>query len=516
MAIIPTGLTLDAVADFLDGSRTLESYTKEEQSFLTADEWDLNATETYPLSKTLFLKTPKKLTGNGAVVRCRKQKYAIYVVSGDVTVQKLDIQNVQIAIVVDPMGAKMEHVHVLDNVIHLEMEGDFEGNIVGVEFGSSRSNAVMRDIHIARNTIYGSAGWEENELALNIPISVAAAVGRDNTPLIENCLLEDVYIEGNRCFGGIRVAYNLICTTFTWADMGPTETRYRNCTVRRAHLNHNYAEECWDGIFNVICGFYASESPVMEDVEIAHNSGGFGITSLYMYAAEPLIGANSGAVLRRVDIHDNSFTHGDFDSGEPVRGFFLAGGRTDYYEHTHASGALMEQVRIHNNTLKGGGLVLCGAYSLLDGVGLCENNCMRDVHCYDNTFTCVDYAFILEGANAEGRRYDWNFGYPRHDHKWLDPLDNDDQLLMQMRGNRLENVLIENNTIDGYRYRVVAAGADVRGHALASDNSVSANIIMRNNTFLTGEAHVRVSDYIGEDWCRDGGGNSVDPALRKR
>lgn len=516
MAMIPNSLTLDAVAEFLDGTRALESYTEEEQAFLTADEWELRATETYPLSKTLCLKTPKKLTGNGAVLHCRKQKYAIYVVSGDVTVQTLDIQNVQTAIVVDPMGARMENVHILDNVMHLEMEGGCVGNIMGIEAGSSRSNAVMRNIHIAGNTIHGSAGWEENELAINTPISVAAAVGRCGATLIENCLLEDVFVEGNRCFGGIRVAYNLMCATLTFSDMSLMDTQYRNCTVRRAHMLHNYAEECWDGIFNVVSGILAAESSVMEDLEIAHNSGGFGITSLYLYAGEPIVGTNHGAVLRRIDIHDNSFTHGDFDSGEPVRGFFIAAGRTDYYENTQAIGALMEQVRIYNNTLKGGGLVICGAYSLLDGIGLCEDNCVRDVHCFDNTFTCVDYAFILEGANAEGRRYDWNFGYPRHDHKWLDPLDNDDQILMWMRGNRLENVLIENNTVDGYRYRVLAAGADVRGHALASDNSVSKNIVMRNNTYLTGEAHVRVSDYIGEDWCKDGGGNSADPALRNR
>ena len=31
-----------------------------------------------------------------------------------------------------------------------------------------------------------------------------------------------------------------------------------------------------------------------------------------------------------------------------------------------------------------------------------------------------------------------------------------------------------------------------------------------------GEAHVRVAGCIGEDFCRDGGGNEVDPNLRNR
>ncbi|MCD8068550.1 MAG: hypothetical protein LUE87_06645, partial [Lachnospiraceae bacterium] len=89
-------------------------------------------------------------------------------------------------------------------------------------------------------------------------------------------------------------------------------------------------------------------------------------------------------------------------------------------------------------------------------------------------------------------------------------------ITLKMNHNRIEDLTCENNKIDGYRYRVAAIGAECRGHGIASDNTVTKNIIFRNNQYGVGEDHVRVADYTYDDFSRDGGGNKVDKVFLNR
>ncbi len=362
-----------------------------------------------------------------------------------------------------------------------------------------------------------TGAWEDNDGggALNIPFSGAAAVARDVAE-VRDCLLEDVWLENNEVHGGLRIGFNSMAAMPSYGQAMALRTRLVNNTVRGLHYIGNWTEQCWDGGFNIVGAFMNTEGSLIEDVELAGNRIGYGITALYMFPGEPIFGPNAGSVIRNVTIRDNEFKCTVDDVGEPIRGIFLAGGRLDYFPGAEARDCVLENVQIFGNTFDGAGPVLTGAYTLLDGEGCCENNVVRNVHIHDNRILNADYAFTVEGAQMEGRRYDWNFGFPRHDKKYLDPVEDDDVVLMRMKNNRVEDVLIEDNVIEGYRYRVLASGADIRGHGLAEENKACKNIVMRNNRYGVGEAHVRVAHYIGEDFCRDGGGNEVDETLRSR
>lgn len=508
---IPTALTLDDIASYFNGKKALEDYSPDAQAFLKGVEggrMDLDAAE-YPLTQPLTISAPLVLEGHGAKLVGPKEGIGIRVTCGDVTVRDLSLEDFGLAMDLDPAGTLMENV-LVENVAVKMLENGFQ-------FGSSHSGSVMRHIRFRGCDVTGADGWVENELALSLPFNGCAAKERLTCPgSVCDCLLEDVWLEHNTVHGGLRVGVNFASAMPDMADpMNPSGLRSGN-TIRGLHLIGNKIDECWDGPFNIVGCMAGASDGLIDGVEIAENDVGFGIAGVYMYANEPIIGSSAGSAIRNVVIRDNTFTRVVADVGEPTRGLFIAPARVDYYPGAEVHGAVLENLDIYGNTLTGAGIVLCGAYSLLDGESLCEGNVLRNVHIHDNHIIDADYAFIFEAAQMEGRRYDWNFGYPRHDKKWMDPIEDDTVVTSRMNDNHIEDVLCENNRIDGYRYRIVAAGADIRGHGLASGNKFCKNIVMRNNVYGVGEAHVRVAGYIGEDFCRDGGGNEVDQDLRNR
>lgn len=507
--LLPTSLTLNELAAYLDGEKRV--YTPEETAFLKqfeAGTIDLEEKE-YTLSRTLNLRKPIVFRGNGAKIIGKDLKYGIIVSSGNSRLENFHIKDVERALILDPLGGTMEHVVV--ECVSVDLVE------LAFEYGSSASGGVMRDIHFNACKVTGTSVWEDSVTggSSSLPFSGAAAVARSDSE-IRDCLLEDIWFERNEVYGGLRTAFAASATAASFAELLQINVKLVNNTVRRMHYISNYVEECWDGPFNITSGWINTEGALMEDLEFAENKAGFGIAAIYLHSGEPLMGPNVGSVIRNVVIRDNEFTRVIQDVGEPTRVIFMSAARLDYFPHAEARDCVLENVQIYGNIFDGAGPVFCGAYALLDGEGYCENNVLRNVHVYDNRIINVDYAFMVEGAQMEGRRYDWNFGYPRHDKKWLDPVEDDSVVLMRMKNNRVENLLIENNTIEGYRYRVLASGADIRGHGLAEDNKACKNIVIKNNHYGVGERHVRVAHYIGEDFCHDGGGNEVDEALRNR
>ncbi len=504
--------SLDFLADYTAGNANQSELSPAERELIEALEagsLELPQGE-YTLTKTINIQKPCVFGGNGATLRGADTPTGIYIMSSGVTVRDLVMEGFKIAVDIDPQGQVLENV-LIDN-IQISLE-DY-----GVMVGSSFSNGVARHIHIQNCVVTGSDGWVEDELALSLAFNACAAKGRDiSTDAIHNCLLEDVWFENNSVLGGIRVGFNLSGAYPSQAFKKHLDNPCCGNVMKGIHYIGNYVQESWDGAINVMCSAICNKDSILDGFEMAHNKLGFGITSLYFFANEGGRGYSSGGIIRNAVIRDNTLTRVIQDVGEPTRGLFIAAARTDYYPNTVIKGALMENVEICGNTLDGAGIVLCGAYALLDGEGgACEDNLLRNVSIHDNTIRNADYAFIFEAAQLEGRRYDWNFGYPRHEKKWADPIEDDSVVTTRLINNRIEDVLCENNTIEGFRYRVLASGADIRGHGAAQGNQVCKNIVMRNNHFGVGENHVRVADYIGEDFCQDLGGNKVDERLKNR
>ena len=464
----------------------------------------------YTINKVLEITVPCTILGNGSVIDANGIDEGLRVSASHVHIEHLKIKKAVNAIFVDPKGGLVEDV-VFDSV-------DVDLINSGYEVGSTASNGITRDVHIknANVNVFGGDVWQENELAVIIPYNFTAAAGVNGVSEVSNCVLENLTLESSRVNGPLRIGVNLMSGLPSKFNLAAAQVGYKNNRVSHIKFIGNHFDECWDGTFNTVSNFCNTENSIIEDVEFTNNWCGFGITALYMYACEPVFGSSKGGIYRNVLVKNNYFKRVVKDVGEPTRGIFFGAGRSDYYEGQDISEGLLENIEIVGNIFDGAGPVITAAYCLLDGTQNIHDNHVRNVHVHHNRICNADYAFTFDAVQVEGRRYDWNFGYPRHEKKWYDPITDDSIVTDKMENNTIEDLVCEENEIEGYRYRVVAGGANLRGHSSAKGNKVVKGVVFKNNRFGVGENHVRVADFIGEDFAHDEGGNEVSKEFLKK
>ena len=519
---IPVGFHLDNLAAYLDGEVELKAFSQEEQLFLQAVEngiCELRA-ESYTLSRTLHISSKLALHGNGAVITGSlppasgpyigaAQSSGIYITASNVSISDLTLQEFTCAVDLDSAGRTAENIF-LENITVLLKK-------VAFQFGSSYSEGILRNVCFRGcNVICQPSNWETNELSATLPFTGGAAFARSECDAVNNCLLEDIWFENNKISGQVRIGFNLVGSATTMEMIASHKGHFSKMTMRGLHFINNTVEQCWDVPLSIVAACHNTTDGLAENIEIIGNRFGHGIAGMYLFAAEPLNGKSENAILRNVSIHDNQITRVIPDVGEPSRSLFIGAARQDYYEGLTIKNALLEKIDISGNTMDGAGPSIVSVYAMLDGKTLCSHNITRDIRIHNNIIQNADYAFMFRAVELEGRRYDWNFGYPRHDMEWLPPIEDDNIPLVTVSDNRIEGLCCENNEIDGYRYRVLAAGADCRGHGFATGNRIYDGIIFRNNTFRTGEGHLRVAGFIGEDYCVDNGKNLVASCFMDR
>ncbi len=504
---IPESLSLDTLAAVLTGQKAPAELAPEAQAFLASDVWEFDK-KTYPLSSTIVLLKPVRIVGNGAEIRAEGPAPLAFLLSGSgVTVSDLRLTGFPVGVLVDSRGRLVENVTVEKIVIDPIVKN-------GICVYNSQSNGTLKDITVRECDVTGlSDTWDDvdNEMSAQLPYLLAIAMrspGSD-APLIEHCRLENIRFENNIARRGFRAPFVYFGSLATAPGV-----RFHDLRAKGLFFINNKADICWDGAFNLTGAGPFTTDMVNEDIELIGNDVGTGIAGVYLFSAEPVFGENRGSVMRHVVIRDNHFHKSVEDVGEPERMIFAASARLDYYEGCKAYDSVLEDIEISGNTFDGSGPVLTGCYNLLDGRSEGSGNVIRDVRITGNTLLNVDKAFILDGAQDEGRRFDWNFGSPRHNKQWLPPVT-DNGPLSRLTDNRVEDVLIEGNVIDGYRYKAEVAGANVRGHAVIKDNKAVKNIVFRNNEFRTGEAHVRIANVFSEDYVTDEGGNEADLEILK-
>lgn len=503
---------LNDIVSYLNGEYDADAFAPEIQERI--DEYQkgrlvLQNTE-YDLSYTFRICNPLHILGNNAKIIGSQTTCGFEIHSGNVLIEDLSINGFTPVFRIDPLGKEIQGITLKG----IEIE---HVNVMGMEIGSTVSNGAIKNLHIDGCTFRGVDLWQEDPNVMDVPINISAAFG-DCDGDVSNCLLESVEIKDCRFLGGLRGGINLGSGGDSLMKIMTLKTKYVGNIVRDITFANNFFEECWEASLCITHGYNQVEKSIIEDIKVVGNTCNHGIAGALIFAAFPCNGDILDGVVRKISISGNTFKRIIDDVGEPVRGIFVGAGRADGFMPIplEVSNCITEDIDIYDNTFIGGGIVLCGGYGAQDAHVKIENNVLRRVNVHDNKIQNADYAFTFEAAQLEGRRYDWNFGYPRHDKEWYKPLESDDEVLFEMSGNSIEDLTCENNTIDGYRYRVLASGADIRGHGVAKNNTVCKNIIFRNNTFGVGEGHVRVHGYIGEDFCIDGGGNEVDMSLKKR
>lgn len=513
MAKKPVSLSFEDIAAYLDSEKKINEFTIDEQNFLMSDVWELEKAE-YNITRTLHISKSLTFQGNDSTFTCAGTKECIIISASNVFITGFKINNFPTAILVDSEGK------IIENIIVEKVTVNVLGNI-GFIATNSQSNGKLRHVHFRECEVYSpTSEWldVEDELSQQLPFCCVLAMARDEkVSKIENCSIEDIWFENNYSHNGNREPFNFLGSGLIIDNMNDfrkgTPKAYRNLYLDGLHFIGNKVDIAWDAAFNFLGTTFNSQNIHCRNIEIAENDAGTGIAGIYLFVAEPFVGDNSNMTMKHVIIRDNHFHKAIPDVGEPERMVFIGACRLDYYEPTSAYNNLLEDVEIYNNTFVGSGPVVTGIYSMIDGNSVAENNITRNVRIHDNKILRTDTAFIIDGCQSEGRRYDWYWGSPRHDKKWLEPIANNVQTTI-LKNNAVENITVENNVIEGYRYKLKASGANIRGHAVATGNQACKDIIFSNNNFGIGESHIHVADVIMEDYCIDGGGNTVDLKLK--
>ncbi len=495
--------TLDQFADYLNGDN---SY------FVGIEGGELLLCGRHNLSKTLNVHFPLTITGDEAtIVGNGLELFAVNISASNAVVRNIQLEQCKFGIEVDALGGCVENVTIADVVMN--------GGSALVEVGSSVSNSTLRNIHIERccaNVM--TSEWEENPLDnVSLPYYIAGARYKQGS-MLTNCVLEDIYMDNCQKLGFSGVAVSVATGIAAYVKFANMQASYSDIVVRNVNITNNHFDTCWDALVSIIAQFLNSSNCSIEGINISGNYGEHGIASLYMFAGRPMLGGCDGAKVSDVVIDNNHFVRSVSDVGEPVRGIWISSSRGDALFGAAPVEILSQpicnnsvsNVEISNNKLEGAGITLTGTYALGDNGVVLKNNKVDSVDIHHNTILAAEIAFIIDGAQAEGRLYDWDFGYPKHDKQWGEQIDDHSVVTYTMTDNRVENITVTNNTIEGYRYRVVASGFNGHGHGVVTNNKVCGNIVFENNSFGVGENHIHVADFVADDFVRDGGGNKVD------
>ncbi len=495
------GYTLDDFADYLNGNNNFFEGIEGNTLLLTGEN---------KLTKTINMHCPLTITGDKATIVGANQgdMFAFSMTASDTTVSNLAIRGFRYGVDIDAMGKLAENIKVVNVVM-------YEG-VSLIDCGSSVSNSTLRGVFIEGcDAVVGSEQPEEYEYAefsLSYNFLCARYKGGGH---IDNCLLENVHVNNCKKTGFSRTAITFMSAMPVGTNYTMTDMSYSNLVMKDIFITNNHLDTCWDCGMAVTGAFINTGAITIDGVTIDGNYCDHGIGAVLVVSGAHHFGNEGGSVIKNVKIRNNHLVKKVADVGEPVRGIWLMASRGDYYPGISSHDYSIDNVEISSNKLEGSGVVVTGAYAFLDGDQTHTNNVVSNVNIHDNQFLSVDCPFVFDGAEAEGRLHDWNFGCPPHTKDWGAPIVDDSLVTYKMTGNCVKNLTVVDNTIEGYRYRVTASGAWGHGHGICTDNKVVENIVFANNHFGVGENHIHVSDLRVDDFVTDGGGNSVSDVFKK-
>ncbi len=495
------GYTLDDFADYTNG---LNNY------FAGIEGNQLIVSGQHKLTKTINMHFPLTISGdNATILGERSDIYAFAITSSNTTVEHLTLDNFKFGIEVDGAGHCVQDVVIDDITMNLGLRL--------ADIGSTLSNSILRNIKVTNCTAtVAPEDWSDSdgsgEMSLCYNICAARHAGGD---AIGNCLIEGVLLDNCKKIGFSTAGISVVTGMPKGTDYSVMGLSYSNLVVRNITVSNNFVDTCWDCCLVVIGAFINTGKGLVEDIKIIGNHCKYGIGAIGVTAGGHHFGDRGQSVVRGVKINNNTVERSIDKVGEPSWAIWAYGCR-DYFPGTSTHDHLVENVEIAHDTVIGAGIALKGAYVLLDVPATQTNNTVNNVSIHHNNISNADYAFELYGIDIHGRLYDWNYGYPPHDQQWGELITDDSTVCAQATGNKLTNISICHNTIEGYRYRVRACGAKAHGHGMCTDNKVVDNIEFENNSYGVGENHIHVAGIIADDFVVDNGGNEVSAVFKNK
>ena len=485
---------------------------------LAGGEIELAPGAEFSLDIPLVLGMPLRIKGNGAVLS-GKAPCAVMICSGNTEVSELTLNGYGCAVNIDAMGGTADGISLRNLTINDPGYG------VCINIGSSKSNSSLRNILISGCTLNSGysrefaeeSGIRDGAMGFNI---AAACPQSALTEDLENAEIDGLVIDDCHILGARRFGINMLVgveVPSESSDYLNQQSVLRNNAIRNVKILRCEFDWCFEGGISLMCGCIKNYGSICENLEVAYCRIVSGLLAVAISGAGPVVptSVSRSMGVRHCSIHDNDCRAMDMDIGEPNYGIVIQSARAEGYAGIEVYDCFVEDVDIVNNTVTGNafGIGLVAANALTDERICLSGNYVRNIRITGNKLSDVETAFQFYAAYAEGRRFDWNWGWRKVDQNWAPLLSDHTVSTAVYKDNFISDIVCRDNLIDGCRYEVCAAGACGKGHALMTGNRISDEIIFENNTFTRSENHIRVMDSDICDWV-SADGNSVSAVFK--
>ena len=502
------GLGLKEALALLAGKLSVESLSTEQKNYISgkidaqALELILEKNGRYQLEETpIVITRPCVIEGNGSVFIGSDAMGAI-VMSSNVSFRNLCFDHFRVcAAIVNQSDGRLRNISFLGCAFK-------NCSKQSVSAGSTQSNGIIEDIRIDHCDFCGAEAQFDDSTGGTCMIGLQAATLAGMAP-VNNCLLENVWISNCHFHGKFRIAVQVFCGV----GDGLLDGNLPLCSgneVRNIQITGNVIENSFDAAINIIAASLNQTAATVHDLKISGNKIKHGIWGIYMTGCEPVIGCGDNGKVYNVEISDNELEPTE-NVGEITVGIAIQAGRIDYFDGTSCLDSSVENVKMVGNTLRkmDQGIFISGADILFDAPDNLVKNCRAEnITVENNAFRDVKEVVVIAGSQHEGRRVDWQIGYPPHEKVWGELLENDDAITCKTCDNYVKGVTVRKNQIDGYRYKYRVSGLYGLGQGTGCGNFCE-DILFEENQFERGEGRISVKNVFVDDRLHDGGGNEV-------
>lgn len=462
---------------------------------------ELKEKETYYINDTIHLTKPVHIEGNGTQIE-NKAGTGIIISTSDVKINNVTISKGMISVLIDNKGRKIENITIENSILK-------EYLLSGLAIGASESSGETKKVKLDNCTFSAATMKKEDGTDNVMALDILLTAGFTDRTDIEDSVLTDV------CIDHCAIQGHSICNIMSvpGLSMNPDTTpQFRRCAIKNVSVINSTLTGSDDTVFAAQANYINNEECYCENFSAKNNEIEFGLTGLSASAGSPMTGSVEKIFFKNIDFSDNRLT-GKKDVGETRTAIGIGAGSINY-KPTICNRCGIENVKIIGNEIIDceRGIKISAGDSMIDADAPSEvtGNYVKKTIIRNNRLKDVQNCFIFYAAWIEGRRFDWNWGAHHTTQTWLPPVTNHAKTTVIASENRIEDLVCEHNDCDGFSYLLCAAAAMARGHGKVSKNTVSGNIVFRNNTFSNGEDHVRIGNTFFEDWVTDGGENLLE------
>ena len=478
------------------------------------DEFIIDLKEPVALETPIIIKKPIHMKGNGVTLN-GKTESAFVINSGNVVIHGFIIDKIVRSVIIDALDQKIENILLSDITINDPGYG------MGFNIGSSESYGKIINTTIENCTV--NSGYDEADSlktgifdgAMGFNISAACpAIEREDD--IIGAEVDGLYIRNCKVLGPRRYGINLLVGTSIpqpGTDFLSQKSRIIDCAVRNVKVLDCEFDYCREMAVTLSCSCINNYGSVLEYLEIARCRAVYGISGIGFSGAGPFIptsvARNMG--MRHGSMHDNELIMMDLPVNEPSCGIALVAARCEGFAGIEVYDCFVEDVDIYNNTIINADMafMIACANSMGDEAVSLSDNHISDIRIYNNHIKDARTVFTFMAAYAEGRRFDWNWGWRKNDYRFAE-LSKDHAPTIKFFGNSISGLDCHDNDINGCANEIVAVAALGRGHALMKDNRICDGISYHDNRFERSEGHINIRGAYYSDWVQDLGGNIVE------